>query len=162
MKITLTPIGTIYSPHKAPEGTPIQPTAARGTPGTIILEPEFVPGLDDLDGFSYLILLYYFDRVTQTKLKVRPFLDDQPHGVFATRAPVRPNRIGLSIVRLTRIDGRTLYLEDVDILDGTPLLDIKPYVDRFDRRISENQGWLEKNIAQLAGKTADGRFSASN
>ena len=156
--ISYHPIGIIHTPHIDPKGTPIQPTAARGIPGRVEVQPQFVDGLQDLAGFAYLILLYHFDRVRETKLKVKPFLDTELRGVFATRAPVRPNPIGLSIVRLTRVEGNILHIEDVDILDGTPLLDIKPYVDRFDVRNSERQSWLEENIDHLPGKTDDGRF----
>jgi tRNA-Thr(GGU) m(6)t(6)A37 methyltransferase TsaA len=157
-QISYQPIGFIRSPHKDPEGTPIQPTVASGIQGQVEILPPYVDGLQDLAGFSYLILLYHFDRVRKTKLKVQPFLDDQQRGVFSTRAPVRPNPIGLSIVRLTGIDGNILYIEDVDILDGTPLLDIKPYVDKFDSRISERQGWLDSNLTDLPDMTDDGRF----
>ena len=160
-EITYQTIGIIHSPHKDPQGTPIQSTAAKGIPGTVEVDPRFAEGLLDLEGFSHILLLYHFDRVTETRLKVRPFLDDEFHGVFATRAPVRPNPIGLSIVRLVKIEGNILHIQDVDILDGTPLLDIKPYVDQFDARSSEKQGWLENNITKLAGKNDDGRFIAS-
>lgn len=156
--ITYHPIGIIRSPHQDPKGTPIQPTAAQGIRGVVEIQPQYVSGLQDLDGFSYLILLYSFDRVQETRLVVKPFLDAASRGVFSTRAPVRPNPIGLSIVKLVGIEGNRLYIEDVDILDGTPLLDVKPYVDRFDVRQSERQGWLETNLGRLAGKTDDGRF----
>lgn len=158
--ITYQPIGIIHTPHKDPQGTPIQPTAAQGIPGTVEIHPRFAEGLLDLEGFSHILLLYHFDRVTETRLQVKPFLDDELHGVFATRAPVRPNPIGLSIVRLVKIEGNILHIEDVDILDGTPLLDIKPYVDQFDVRSSEKQGWLGNNVGNLPGKTDDGRFIA--
>ncbi len=158
-QITYQPIGIIRSPHKDPKGTPIQPTASQGIQGQVEILPPYADGLQDLGGFSYLILLYHFDRVREMKLKVKPFLDNQLRGVFSTRAPVRPNPIGLSIVRLTGIAGNTLYIEDVDILDGTPLLDVKPYVDKFDTRVSGRQGWLEANLDGLPGRTDDGRFS---
>jgi tRNA-Thr(GGU) m(6)t(6)A37 methyltransferase TsaA len=157
-KINFQPIGYIRSPHKVPKGTPIQPTAAQGIQGQIEILPLYQDGLKDLNGFSYLILLYHFDRVREMKLKVKPFLDDHQRGVFSTRAPTRPNPIGLSIVRLTGIAGNILYIEDVDILDGTPLLDIKPYVDKFDTRVSESQGWLDSKLDKLQGRTDDGRF----
>ena len=159
VEINYSPIGIIHSLHKDSKGTPIQPTAAEGTPGQVELLPQYAPGLKDLEGFSHIILLYHFDRVGQVNLEVKPFLDDKLHGVFATRAPVRPNPIGLSIVRLIDIDDNWLTIEDVDILDGTPLLDIKPYVDKFDVRESERQGWLENHIARLPGKQDDGRFT---
>jgi len=156
--ISFQPIGIIHSPHKSPVGTPIQPTAASGIRGQVELLPEYVKGIEDLDGFSFIILLYHFDRVKETRLTVKPFLDDKLHGVFATRAPTRPNHIGLSIVRLIGIEDNILHIEDVDILDGTPLLDIKPYIDKFDVRTSKKQGWLELNIGKLPGKKDDGRF----
>jgi tRNA-Thr(GGU) m(6)t(6)A37 methyltransferase TsaA len=157
-KISYRPIGVIHSPHKEPQGTPIQPTVAQGVRATVEIFPEFIDGLQDLDGFSHLILLYHFHRVKEARLKVKPFLDDEIHGVFATRAPTRPNPIGLSIVRLIGIVGNILHIEDVDILDGTPLLDIKPYIGKFDHRESERQGWLDENVERLPGKVDDGRF----
>lgn len=157
-EFTYQPIGIIHSPHKDPKGTPIQPTAAEGIQGQVDIFPEYTQGLQDLHGFSYIILLYHFDRVREMKLKVKPFLDNVQRGVFATRAPVRPNPIGLSIVRLVGIQGNLIMIEDVDILDGTPLIDIKPYVDKFDIRGSERQGWLDINVERLSGKTDDGRF----
>jgi tRNA-Thr(GGU) m(6)t(6)A37 methyltransferase TsaA len=153
-------IGTIHSPHKSAAGTPIQPTAAIGVLGTVELLPEYLEGIEDLDGFSFIILLYHFDRAKETRLTVKPFLDDKHHGVFSTRAPTRPNHIGLSIVRLNSIEGNILHIKDVDILDGTPLLDIKPYIDAFDVRTSIKQGWIESNIENLPGKKDDGRFFA--
>jgi tRNA-Thr(GGU) m(6)t(6)A37 methyltransferase TsaA len=151
-------IGVIYSPHKDPAGTPIQPTAALGIQGKVEVLPQYRKGLQDLIGFSHIILLYHFDRVRETKLLVKPFLDNELRGVFATRAPARPNPIGFSIVHLIDIEENILHIEDVDILDGTPLLDIKPYVDKFDVRRSEKQGWLDSNLGRLPGKTDDGRF----
>ncbi len=140
---TLRPIGTIHSPHLAPDKTPIQPPFAIGIPGTAEIAAEYAAGLTDVEGFSHIWLVYVFDRALAPQLTVTPFLEDVPHGVFATRAPCRPNPIGLSLVRLVRRDGCTLHLEDVDILDNTPLLDIKPYVGRFDCRDNARFGWLE-------------------
>ena len=159
-EINYQPIGVIHSPHKEPQGTPIQPTVAQGVGGTVKVFPEYVDGLLDLDGFSHIILLYHLHRVKEARLKVKPFLDDAVHGVFATRAPTRPNPIGLSIVRLVGIEGNLLHIEDVDILDGTPLLDIKPYVAQFDAREAERQGWLDQNVDRLPGKVDDGRFAS--
>ncbi|MGD8451370.1 MAG: tRNA (N6-threonylcarbamoyladenosine(37)-N6)-methyltransferase TrmO [Phycisphaerae bacterium] len=141
--INLQPIGVIHTPHTAAERTPIQPTFAAGIPGTAEIEPAYEAGLADVDGFSHIWLIYWFDRVGPARLTVTPFLEDVPHGVFATRAPCRPNALGLSVVRLVRREGCTLHLEDVDILDGTPLLDIKPYVGRFDTRTNVRCGWLD-------------------
>jgi len=138
------PIGVVRSPHTRAEDTPIQPRFAEGIPGQVEVFPEFEPGLKDIDGFSHVYLLYVFDRAGPARLLVTPYLDDVPRGVFATRAPCRPNPLGLSLVRLVRRDGKVLHLEDVDILDGTPLLDIKPYVGRLDAREGARCGWLDE------------------
>lgn len=156
--LTLHPIGTIHSPFSSIEGMPIQPTGAAGVRGTVDLFEPYAEGLVDLDGFSHIMLIYHFHRVTETKLTVTPFLDDTPHGVFATRAPKRPNPIGLSIVRLERIEGSTLYIEGIDVLDGTPLLDIKPYVPVFDARQDCRTGWLEQSGDQVRRHKSDDRF----
>ena len=158
-KITYTPIGIIRSPFKEPEGTPIQPPAAKGVKGTVELSEEYTAGLEDLEGFSHIILLYAFHLVKKPKLRVRPFLDDHTHGVFSTRAPNRPNPIGISVVRLVRVEKNLLQVEDLDIVDGTPLLDIKPYVPGFDDREAPEIGWLQQNIGRLPGKKDDGRFT---
>ncbi len=142
--ITLLPIGIIHSGHTKPEETPIQPAYASGCPGTAVLFPEYAEGLRDIEGFSHLFLLYHFHRSGPFCTVVTPFLDDTPRGLFATRHPCRPNGIGLSIVRLVRRDGDTLYLEDVDILDGTPLLDIKPFIPRCDIPRDVRGGWTER------------------
>ncbi|MGR9109084.1 MAG: tRNA (N6-threonylcarbamoyladenosine(37)-N6)-methyltransferase TrmO, partial [Gammaproteobacteria bacterium] len=122
------PIGIIHSPFTRVEGMPIQASAAAGYKGKIELKEEYTEGLDDLTGFSHIYLLYHFHRSQSFDLKTVPFLDDKPRGLFATRAPKRPNPIGLSLVKLIRIDRNILEIDNVDILDGTPLLDIKPYV----------------------------------
>lgn len=156
--ITYRPIGVIHSPHTDPDGMPIQPAAAKGIAGTVEVLTEFCAGLRDLDGFSHVILLYHFHRSKGYALEVQPFMDDAWRGVFATRAPRRPNPIGLSAVRLVRVEGCTLHVEDVDILDGTPLLDIKPYVPAFDSPEAERIGWLAARVSGLHEKKADGRF----
>ncbi|HMK43697.1 MAG TPA: tRNA (N6-threonylcarbamoyladenosine(37)-N6)-methyltransferase TrmO [Dissulfurispiraceae bacterium] len=158
--VTFRPIGVIHSPFANPAGMPIQPSSARGTQGTIELEPVFLNCLADLSGFSHLILIYHFHLSEGYTCRLRPFLDSEERGLFATRAPRRPNPLGLSIVRLQRIEGTTLYIEDLDILDGTPLLDIKPYVPQFDAPDSEiSIGWLQKNLDALADARSDGRFT---
>lgn len=153
-------IGVIRSPHAAAEKTPIQPSFATGIPGRVEVDPAFAEGLTDLEGFSHLWLIYAFDRVGAARLTVKPFLEDVPHGVFATRAPGRPNPVGLSLVHLVRRDGATLHIEDVDVLDGTPLLDIKPYVGRFDRRDDARCGWVdavdEQNACERGRRGYDG------
>lgn len=157
--LILQPIGVIYSPFHDPEGMPIQPSGAEGARGWIELSPALEPGLKDLEGFSHLILLYYFNRTGPVQLHVKPFLDDHQRGVFATRAPSRPNPLGLSIVKLLAVEGHIVRIENVDILNETPLLDIKPYVPAFDRPDHVAVGWLEKNKKQVREKRADDRFA---
>ncbi len=151
-------IGIIRTPFKELENMPIQPSGAAGIRGTVELFQEFADGLKDLDGFSHLILLYHFHESRGYKLIVTPFLDSEPRGVFATRAPKRPNPIGLSIVRLVQVRGYTLDIENVDILDGTPLLDIKPYVPEFDHQENCRIGWLEQVRGMAKAKKSDDRF----
>jgi len=157
--ISLKTLGIIYSEFIKVEGTPIQPTASKDSEGKIVIFDEFVEGLKDIEGFSHIILLYYFNQlIRKHSLTVKPFLDDEVHGVFATRAPNRPNPIGLSIVRLTAVDGNTLYVSDIDIINKTPLLDIKPYIPEFDHRDKCKTGWLNSNIDGLNDAKDDGRF----
>ncbi len=156
--ITYTPIGIIHSPFTEIEGMPIQPTGAVGILGQVEIYSEFQAGLTDLDGFSHIILLYHLHRSESFKLCVTPFLDDQPRGLFATRAPRRPNPIGLSVVRLVRCDGHILHIEGVDILDGTPLLDIKPYIPTFEPEETIRTGWMEKSRRAVEKKRSDDRF----
>ena len=157
-EIRYSPIGIIHSPFKKPEGTPIQPIGGKGISGTIEIFPQYVEGLKDLEGFSHLVLIYHFHLCRKSLLKVKPFMDNQPRGVFSTRAPSRPNPIGLSVVRLVKIEGSVLHVEDLDVVEGTPLLDIKPYVSQFDLREVDKIGWLEKNIHRLFSSRDDGRF----
>ncbi len=151
-------IGLIHSPFKGIEGVPIQPRWAVGIRGTVEMLPQFVQGLEDMDGFSHIILLYHLHLVVESKLMVTPFLDSQPRGVFATRAPTRPNPIGLSMVRLVSIEGNILHIENVDIVDKTPLLDIKPYVPEFDRNETVHTGWLEQALNMAHSPRSDDRF----
>jgi tRNA (adenine37-N6)-methyltransferase len=160
-EITYKPIGVVHSPFKETKGTPIQATAALGIKGTIEVNANYAEGLKDLEGFSHLILLYHFNLVKSYALIVKPFLDDKLHGVFATRSPSRPNSIGISTVRLTRVEKNTLHVEDLDIVDGTPLLDIKPYVPKFDYRRTRKIGWFEGKISKLRETKDDGRFCSS-
>ena len=157
-EIRYTPIGIIQSPFKTNAGMPIQPTGAKGIRGSIILDPDYLEGLKDLEGFSHLILIYHFHLSTDFRLSVIPFLDDNPRGVFATRAPKRPNPIGLSIVKLNRIKADMIYIENVDIIDGTPLLDIKPYVPAFDVFKNAKVGWLTDKEKAVPQKKSDARF----
>ncbi len=158
-EIRYMPIGVIHSPFKDIKGMPIQTAGARGVAGTVKIEPRYGDGLKDLQGFSHIFLIYHFHLSQEYSLMVKPFLDDTLRGVFATRAPRRPNTIGLSVVRLVRVEGCTLHIEDVDIVDGTPLLDIKPYVPEFDVRKVERIGWLANRVDRAAEMEADERFS---
>jgi tRNA-Thr(GGU) m(6)t(6)A37 methyltransferase TsaA len=158
MKISYEAIGVVHSPFKTTQGMPIQPAGASGVEGTVDVFEEFAAGLKDLDGFSHIILIYHFHGATGFKLLVKPFLDEAPHGVFATRAPNRPNPIGISVVRLIRVEGRTLHIENVDILDGTPLLDIKPYVPEFDEHHADRIGWLARAGGRVRDARSDERF----
>ena len=159
-EIKYRPVGIIHSPFKDCRGVPLQPVAAQGVEGTVEIFPEYVAGLRDIEGFSHIILIYHFHLCREFSLIVEPYLDDRLHGVFATRAPARPNPIGLSIVRLVRAENEILHIRDVDIVDGTPLLDIKPYVAEFDAREAERIGWLEKKTDRVQRTTDDGRFQS--
>jgi len=154
------PIGIIRSPFTEPQGMPIQPPGANGVEGTVEVFKEYSDALKDLDGFSHIILLYHFHRSRGFSLHVVPFLDSQPRGLFSTRAPRRPNPIGLSIVRLTRIAGNVLFIKNVDILNGTPLLDIKPCIPEFDMPSDVRTGWLEKAKHKVTFQKADDRFNS--
>lgn len=161
MSITLEPIGIIRTPFKTKEGMPIQSNGAIGTKGQIIVNEEFTEGLTDLDGFSHIILIYHFHKSLGFELLVTPFLDDRKRGLFATRAPKRPNSIGISVVKLLRIEKNILQVENVDMLDQTPLLDIKPYVPDFDIHKTEKNGWTENKTNKLNKIKSDKRFESS-
>lgn len=157
-EIVFTSIGTIRSPFTDPRDMPIQPVGARGIRGTIELNPAYATGLKDLDGFSRIIVLYHFHCSNGYSLEVVPFLDKTPRGVFATRAPRRPNKIGITMLKLISIDDSALTVEDVDILNGTPVLDIKPYVPEFDAYPDEHAGWLTKRSENARTMRSDDRF----
>ena len=156
--IEFRPIGVIRTPFTTVDGMPIQASAAEGASGRIELDPGYVDALQDLDGFSHIILLYHLDRTGPARMHVTPYLDDREHGLFATRSPARPNPIGLSTVRLVSIAGNVLEIADVDILDGTPLLDIKPYVPALDDRPEARIGWYTDRLDRLIGARSDRRF----
>lgn len=158
-EITFKPIGTIHTPHLSREGMPIQPLSATGIKAKVELNPEYVEGLMDLESFSHVILLYHLHESNGYDLQVKPFMDDVIHGLFATRAPRRPNAIGMSTVRLVGIEDNILHVEDVDILDGTPLLDIKPFFSKFDNRPDAVSGWLDETWKEKNYKIkSDRRF----
>ena len=158
MEIIYTPIGVIYTPFKEIDGMPIQPSGATGVAGRVEVSQEYQNGLADLDGFSHIILIYHFHQARGFSLTVTPFLDRRPRGLFATRAPKRPNPIGLSVVKLLRIETSVLFVENIDVLDQTPLLDIKPYVPEFDHFPADRIGWLQKNQGSVQTKRSDDRF----
>lgn len=158
-EVVYKPIGVIHSPFKMPQDVPIQSVAAEGVKGHVEVTKEYMEGLKDVDGFSHLILIYHFHLAQDYSLLVRPFLDERLHGVFSTRAPSRPNPIGVSVVRLVKMEKNVLDIQDVDIIDGTPLLDIKPFVPDFDQRKAKRIGWLSKNIYKLHSSRDDGRFA---
>ncbi|THB77911.1 MAG: tRNA (N6-threonylcarbamoyladenosine(37)-N6)-methyltransferase TrmO [Desulfobacteraceae bacterium] len=157
--LNIQPIGVIETPFENPEGMPIQPEGALGVEGRLIIDPVFEEGLNDIDGFSHLILLYYFHRSSGYDLMVTPFMDNTQRGVFSTRAPRRPSQIGFSVVRLLKREGPILFIRGIDVLCGTPLLDIKPYVPKFDAKDAEAVGWLETHQHKVARITSDSRFS---
>ncbi|MGB2599663.1 MAG: tRNA (N6-threonylcarbamoyladenosine(37)-N6)-methyltransferase TrmO [Candidatus Omnitrophota bacterium] len=145
-EIAVKPIGIIHTPYKTAEGMPIQGAFAEKVTGKAELFQEYKEGLKDIEGFSHLILIYYFDRAKGEKLLGKPFLEDEVHGIFSIRSPMRPNHIGISIVKIKEIEDNVIIFSDVDILDETPLLDIKPYVAYFDSRENTKNGWLEKHF----------------
>ena len=156
-KIRLKPIGVIHSPFKEQRGTPIQPPMASGAIGWVEVFPEYEEGLTDLEGFERIWLIYWFDRAGEIRLKVLPYVDNSEHGLFATRAPSRPNHLGFSCVKLLGRQGCRIDIADVDILDKTPLLDIKPYVPKFDIFQVSRAGWCDKQLP--SEKRADTRFA---
>lgn len=161
MNITYTPIGHFRTPHKTAAGMPIQPTGAQGVCGTITILPEFRRGLLDLNGFSHVIVLYHLHGIEGYDLRVTPYLDNAEHGIFATRSPKRPNPIGLSVMQLNDVSSDTLFLENVDVLDGTPVLDVKPYVPDFDIWPADKVGWFEGKSQNASHHKSDARFHAA-
>ena len=153
--IVFKPIGIIHTEFNNKTNVPIQPRFSNSK-GTIEIFPEFVAGLKDLEKFSHIILIYYFHKSKGYDLEVKPFLDNQKRGVFATCAPRRPNNIGVSIVELEKIENNILHVNKVDIIDNTPLLDIKPYIKDFDIKANLKQGWIKGKIKQ--NHKSDGRF----
>jgi tRNA-Thr(GGU) m(6)t(6)A37 methyltransferase TsaA len=158
MPISYKAIGILHSPFKNLENMPIQPGGAAGKPGTAEIYARYVPGLKDLDGFSHIYLLYHLHKARSANLLVTPFLDAEVRGIFATRAPSRPNPIGLSLVRISSIRGNLIHIKSLDVLDGTPLLDIKPYVPAFENGRPVRIGWLRQATRRLRSRRSDGRF----
>jgi tRNA-Thr(GGU) m(6)t(6)A37 methyltransferase TsaA len=161
-EIKYKPIGIIHTPFKDTTDVPIQPIGGKGIAGSIRLEPEYIPCTKDLDGFSHIFLIYHLHLSSGFKAQVVPFMDDTLRGVFATRAPRRPNPIGISLVRLKKIENDILFIEDLDIVDNTPLLDIKPYAPIMDARETSKIGWLEDKIDKIYEMRADNRFKVDD
>ena len=137
---------------------PIQPKGALEVEGYVIVDEEYAAGLQDLDGFSHIYLLYSFHEAKRIELRVKPFMDEQIRGVFATRSPLRPNHIGISIVKLIRVEGNKLFVRGIDVLDKTPLLDIKPYIEKFDAVQESVSGWQQASDEEIRKKRSDNRF----
>jgi tRNA-Thr(GGU) m(6)t(6)A37 methyltransferase TsaA len=154
--ITMQAIGTIHSPFIEAAGTPIQPVYGCDVEGKILIDESYAPALDDIEGFERIWVIYWMDRTGVFKPRVIPYRDTVEHGLFATRSPNRPNPIGMSVVRFVRREGAVLFVADMDILDGTPLLDLKPYVPKFDCYQNSRAGWFDK--AGVDRRFADGRF----
>jgi len=157
-KIIYSPIGKVKSKFTKKSGMPVQPSAAKGIAGMVEVFPEYEKGLKDLDGFSHIILIYHFHKSEGFQLETTPFLDSVPRGIFAIRAPRRPNSIGLSVLKLIKIENNILYVENIDILDGTPVLDIKPYIPDFEGVENVKIGWLTKSKEKAKTKKSDDRF----
>lgn len=160
MKIEMESIGTINTEFQQIEGMPIQPTGAKGIKGKIILENKYKKGLKDIEGFSHLHILYLLHKVEGYSLEVKPFMDNNTHGIFATRSPKRPNRIGSSVVKLEKIEDNIIHISNIDVLDQTPLLDIKPYVPQlYEDTVDELKiGWFESNYEKAKSQKSDNRF----
>lgn len=151
-------IGIIRTPFTNLENMPIQPSGASESKGQVVVHEEFAEGLSDLEGFSHIYLIYQFHRATRTELTVIPFMDTVKRGVYATRSPLRPNHIGISIVNLVSVEGNIVNVRGIDILDGTPLLDIKPYITAFDHVPVSKDGWMASSSTAVANKRSDTRF----
>lgn len=156
--LKIEPIGKIHSPYTSIENMPIQPKGASDVEGYVEVNEKYVDGLKDLEGFSHIYLIYRFHESKRTELLVTPFMDTQERGVFATRSPLRPNHMGISIVRLKKIEGNKITVTGIDILDGTPLLDIKPYIEKFDLVKQSTSGWMNASTEEIIKKRSDSRF----
>lgn len=156
--MTLEPIGTIHTPYTTLEQMPIQPKGAVDTIGTLVIHEAYKEGLQDLDGFSHVYILYHFHKATRSELVVTPFMDTEIRGVFATRSPLRPSHIGMSVTQIISIKDNIVTLQGIDVLNGTPLLDIKPYIPQFDAVSNVKTGWMNKNETDVANTSSDSRF----
>lgn len=158
MSITYDPIGFFHSPFDNVEGMPIQPVGGMDVEGEIEFLPEYRDGLQDLEGFSHIIVISHLHRIKACELRVKPFLDDNVHGIFATRSPSRPNPIGFSVMKLNRVTSSSIFVEGGDVVNGTPVLDIKPYVADFDIWKADRFGWFEGKSKNANHHRSDDRF----
>jgi len=158
-EVLIKSIGVIKTPFNKKEGMPIQPTGAKGIKAIIEMHPQYVDGLNDLAGFSHIILIYHFHKSNGYSFRTKPFMDDQMRGVFATRAPRRPNPIGISLVKLNKIENNIIHIENIDVLNDTPLFDIKPYIPGVDDVLDVQLGWLEGKTDEMKIKKSDKRFN---
>ncbi len=158
VEIRYKPIGMIHTPFEDTKNIPIQPSAAKGITGIIEIYPEYAKGLKDLDGFSHILLIYHFHLSEGFHLEVRPFLDENKRGVFSTRAPRRPNNIGISVVKLVRIEKNILHFENADMVNNTPLLDIKPFIPDMNPNDTVKTGWLTEVKHKMSYHKSDRRF----
>ena len=157
--ITYHPIGIIHSNYKKKEGMPIQGSLSKNSKGRIEIFTKYQEGLKELEGFSHIIIIYHFHLSKGFSLLTMPFLEDIEHGIFACRAPKRPNPIGISIAKLEKVVGNIIYISECDIIDGTPLLDIKPYVSKFDIRSNVRDGWMQRKLKHAKEFKSDNRYS---
>jgi tRNA-Thr(GGU) m(6)t(6)A37 methyltransferase TsaA len=158
-KLTVQLIGTIHSPFTELGNMPIQPVGASNVEGEVVVDQRFAEGLKDLEGFSHIYLLYHFHKAKRTELQVIPYMDTEERGVFATRSPLRPAHIGISIVELLGVEGHRLKVRGLDVLDGTPLIDIKPYIPHFDHQRNATSGWMKSRAHHVEAKRSDNRFA---
>ncbi len=158
-KLTVQLIGTIHSPFTELGNMPIQPVGALNVEGEVVVDQRFAEGLKDLEGFSHIYLLYYFHKAKRTEMQVIPYMDTEKRGVFATRSPLRPAHIGISIVELLALEGHRLKVRGLDVLDGTPLIDIKPYIPHFDHQRDATSGWMKSLPHDVEAKRSDNRFA---
>jgi len=156
--IKIEQIGTIYSPFNSLENMPIQPKGAKEIEGYIIVDEKYEAGLKDLDGFSHIYLIFYLHQMKQAELLVTPFMDTIKRGVFSTRSPRHPNKLGLSVVELVSVIKNKITIKGVDILNKTPLIDIKPYIHNFDSVDKSKSGWMQKTEKEVIQKRSDNRF----
>lgn len=151
-------IGRVFSRFTEQKGTPIQGRMAPEETAEIEIFAEYAAGIKDLEGFSHIYVFFKFDRTLENKLLVKPYLDTNERGVFATRSPLRPNPLGMTIVRLDRVEGNRLFVSGVDILNNSPVIDLKPYIPDFDYHQPEKIGWYADNKARAEKVLADDRF----